>query len=185
MPDWPHPLWLLPITTLAILFAIGLAVTAPQGLATHTSTFTGPYLPYHLFTAPEVLFLWNGLTWPYVSSLPWGLYLDPTTRLLAGYPDYWLWLFHPGNFWPALTGDLPPFHKSSNWFFLLYHSPPNIIAKHALVTIPPGWDNMGGTTYALPPGLHQTRPLKNWVHSLHLCPPRFLCLTCPAMLPWG
>ena len=67
---WPHLLWLLPITTLAILFAIGLAVTAPQGLATHTSTFTGPYLPYHLFTAPEVLFLWNGLTWPYVSSLP-------------------------------------------------------------------------------------------------------------------
>ena len=69
---WPHLLWLLPITTLAILFAIGLAVTAPQGLATHTSTFTGPYLPYHLFTTPGVLFLWGTLTWPYVShpSLP-------------------------------------------------------------------------------------------------------------------
>ena len=27
---WPHHLWLLPIAVLAILFAIGLAVTAPQ-----------------------------------------------------------------------------------------------------------------------------------------------------------
>ena len=70
MLDWPHPLWPLPITTLAILFAIGLAVMAPPGLAAHTPTFTGPYLPYHLFTTPGVLFLRNGLTWPYVSGLP-------------------------------------------------------------------------------------------------------------------
>ena len=70
MLDWPHPLWLLPITTLAILFAIGLAVMAPPGLAAHTPTFTGPYLPYHLVTTPGVLFLRNGLTWPYVSGLP-------------------------------------------------------------------------------------------------------------------
>ena len=27
---WPHPLWLLPIATLAILFTIGLAIMAPQ-----------------------------------------------------------------------------------------------------------------------------------------------------------
>ena len=50
----------------------GTGCHGPPGLATHTSTFTGPCLPCHLFPTPGVLFLWGTLTWPYTShpSLP-------------------------------------------------------------------------------------------------------------------
>lgn len=66
---WPHSLWLLPITTLAILFAIGLAVTAPGTGRSHFD-FHWPLLTLCICSSPGDCYSFGGsLTWPYVSHL--------------------------------------------------------------------------------------------------------------------
>ena len=58
MLHWPHPLWLLPITTLAILFTTGLAVTHPLPPRTgrQHSDFHWP-----LLTLPSVPYSWGAI----------------------------------------------------------------------------------------------------------------------------
>ena len=64
MLPWHHPLWLLTVTALAILFAIGLAAAGPPRLALHSLTVPGPHIPSHLLPTPGVLLPWD-------PKLPW------------------------------------------------------------------------------------------------------------------
>ena len=59
MLTWHHPLWLLTITALAILFAIGLAAANPLQLVLHSLTVPGRRIPSHLLPTPGVLFPWD------------------------------------------------------------------------------------------------------------------------------
>ena len=56
MLDWCHPLWLLPITTLAILFTIGLAVIALPRTGCPHSDFHWP-----LLTLSSVHYSWGAI----------------------------------------------------------------------------------------------------------------------------
>ena len=108
----------------------------------------------------------------FILALLQDLWLATLITDCDSFRQFWIYIYRGPSFFTEFQID----------FF--YHSPFNIIAKHVLATIAPGHDNTGWTTYTPPPGLHRTRPLGNWVHSLHLCPRRLLCSTCPAMLSW-